>query len=340
MKIGVVGAGAIGSYLGGRLVHHGNDVIFVRRRRPTEDLRSTGITLHGLGSMHAVRIDPKDLRIESDPSSLADRDVVLVCVKSGQTQEVASDLARVLAPDATVVSMQNGVRNAEILREYLGDRHVLAGIVTFNVVAEGGGTFRHTTTGPLVIEASPAARDIARALERAGFDVELARDIVAKQWTKLLINLNNAISALCDVSTPTLIFERKYRRILAALIAEALHVLDRARIRVERVGPLPVRAYPLILRLPTPLLRAVARAQAKIDEKARSSMWQDLAKRRATEVDYLNGEIVRLAAEHGTKAPLNERIVALVHEAEARGRGSPRLSAHELWDALTRQYPS
>jgi 2-dehydropantoate 2-reductase len=107
-----------------------------------------------------------------------------------------------------------------------------------------------------------------------------------------------------------------------------------AGIEPARLGPIPVRFFPLILSLPTPILRVIARAQLKIDPEARSSMWEDLEKRRATEVDYLNGEVVRLAAKHGAKAPLNERIVALVHEVEAAKNGSPQLGPDELWAKL------
>ena len=92
---------------------------------------------------------------------------------------------------------------------------------------------------------------------------------------------------------------------------------------------------PLVLGLPSPLFRLIASAQIKIDPSARSSMWEDLTRNRLTEVDYLNGEIVRLASEHGVAAPLNTRIVELVHEAEAAQRGSPALSPERFWSALT-----
>jgi 2-dehydropantoate 2-reductase len=90
-----------------------------------------------------------------------------------------------------------------------------------------------------------------------------------------------------------------------------------------------------VLRLPTPVVRLVSRAQLKIDPEARSSMWQDLMAGRATEVDYINGEIVRLAESCGTRAPLNERLVHIVHESERAGVGSPKLSAEELWRRIS-----
>ena len=92
---------------------------------------------------------------------------------------------------------------------------------------------------------------------------------------------------------------------------------------------------PRILGLPTPLVKLITRRQLKVDPAARSSMWQDLAADRTTEVEYLNGEIVRLADKTGGDAPLNRRIVELIHAAEAAHAGSPKLSAAELWSRLT-----
>jgi 2-dehydropantoate 2-reductase len=117
-------------------------------------------------------------------------------------------------------------------------------------------------------------------------------------------------------------------------MGEALAVLRAAGIRPAKMGRLPVTILPLALRLPTALVRMVARAQLKIDPEARSSMWEDLTSGRPTEVDYINGEVVALAESCGTTAPLNRRIVTIVHAAERAG-GSPKLSAEAFWTALT-----
>ena len=101
-----------------------------------------------------------------------------------------------------------------------------------------------------------------------------------------------------------------------------------------KLGPLPPKLFPYLLRLPTGLVKILSRVQVSIDPEARSSMWDDLSRGRLTEVDFLNGEIVRLAGSCGTEAPLNAQIVRLVHKAEHEAKGSPKLSARELWDAL------
>ena len=157
LRIGIMGAGTIGSYVGGCLAADGADVVFVGRERLAKELKAHGLVLGDLArdASGGDRVVAKErIVFGTDDSALADRDVVLCCVKSAQTDEVARRLATILRPGAITVSMQNGVRNADVLRSHLGDQIVLGGIVGFNVVSKGGGSFRRTTTGPLVIESS------------------------------------------------------------------------------------------------------------------------------------------------------------------------------------------
>jgi 2-dehydropantoate 2-reductase len=330
-----MGAGAIGCFLGGKLAAAGLDVVLVGRERLGAELAASG--LHVTDMEGATQTAPASRwAFATDVQAIAPCEVVLCCVKSAQSAEAGALLAGSLRPHAIVASMQNGVRNAQVLRGELARQEVLGGIVGFNVVSKGGGAFRQATTGPLVIEASARSEvaELVDTLRRARLQALARADIQPLQWSKLLMNLNNAISALSDRPTQELVFKSEYRRIVAAIIAEALGVLRHAGVRPARLGPLPPGIYPYVLRLPTPLLRVVARAQLKIDPEARSSMWEDLVRGRPTEVDYLNGEVVRLAAASGTDAPLNRRVVELVHEVEAKGTGSPKLGADALWSAL------
>lgn len=324
LKVGVMGAGAIGCYVGGCLAATGVDVLFIGRERLRAEL-AHGLVLEDLDG--TTRRAPA-VRIDTTPSALVGCDVVLVAVKSAQTAAVSRELPR----EALAVSLQNGVRNADLLRASLPD--VCGGIVGFNVVSKGNGVYRRATTGPLMIEAHPRVNVLADALRAAGFELDVVADIRARQWSKLIMNLNNAVSALTDRPTPDLLFKKEYRRILAALMGEAIGVLKRSKTRTARVGPLPATLFPHMLRLPTPLLRIAARAQLKVDPEARSSMWEDLTRGRNTEVDELNGEIVRLAESCGTTAPLNQRIVEIVHEVEQKREGSPKMSADALWSRL------
>ncbi len=347
LKIGVLGTGAVGCWLGGELAAGGADVVLVGRQRIRDEIEASGLTLEATRRGAPPRaVHPSRFRCVLEATALADRDVVLCCVKSAQTAEAAAQLAGVLRPGAVVISMQNGMRNPATLRAGLPDATVLGGIFGFNVVGKGGGRFRRATTGPLAIErvdaraagasvrTDPRVEEVVAHLLRAGEKVVVADDIVALQWSKLIMNLGNAVSALTDRPTQDLLFNPGYRRILAALMQEGIDLVKAGGLTMARLGPLPASLFPRVLRLPTPLLRVVASLQVDVDPEARSSMWEDLTRGRPTEIDDLNAEIVRLAATCGARAPLNERIIEVVRAAEAKGAGSPAMSADALWAAL------
>ncbi len=330
-----MGAGSIGCYLGGALAASGTDVVLVARDRVRDEITAHGLTVVDLGGAEQ-RALPERYTLAAGADALARCDAVLCCVKSGQTVEAGELMARALPEGALVVSAQNGVGNADALRGVMKDQTALGGIVGFNVRSLGGGIFRRATSGPLVIEKSDhaALTGLVMVLRRAGFEVEVAADVRAQQWSKLVINLANAVSALSGAPTQAMLGSAGYRRVLAAVMGEAVAVLRVAGVRTTRVGPLPVQLFPALLRMPTPLFRVLARAQLRVDPEARSSMWEDLSRGRDTEVEQLNGEVVKLAEKHGTDAPINRRVVALVHQVEAKRAGSPNLSAEALATAL------
>jgi 2-dehydropantoate 2-reductase len=324
MKIGVMGAGAIGCYVGGRLAAAGVDVSFVGRASLAAEVARHGLRLTDYrGADLAVRAPS----FASAPEALADRDVVLVTVKGGDTAAVGAALAPVLRDGARVVSFQNGVNNPAVLRAALPGRRVLAGMVPFNVVRREGGHFHQGTSGTLAVERADSD-DLVAALRAAGLPTEQHDDMRGVLWGKLLVNLNNSVNALANIPIKEMLGQRDYRRVMAACMREGLAAVEKAGIRPVVDVPVPARAVPWLLTLPDALFSVVARRLLTVDPQARSSMWDDLQRGRKTEVDALNGEIVRLAAEVGTPAPVNAAIVALVHAAE--GRGSPGLSGAAL----------
>lgn len=324
-RIAVAGAGSIGCFVGGMLADAGCEVALLTRPRMIAQIATHGLRLTGFDGLD--RICPAArLALSDDPSiALRDTSTVLLAVKSTDTAAMAEEIARHAPPDSVVVSLQNGVGNVARLGARLGAGRVRAAMVPFNVVAMGQGRFHRATSGDIVIARDAA--DTAARLTVPGLRFVASDDIEAVQWGKLLINLNNALVALSDLTLQRQLARREWRRLFADQITEALAALRAAGIRAASANPIPVWAMPHLLRSPDWLFgRAMGRG-ATIDPAARSSMWEDLSRRRVTEIDYLQGVIVELAQRHGLTAPLNARVRDLVKQAEASGNGPPGLKA-------------
>jgi 2-dehydropantoate 2-reductase len=258
--------------------------------------------------------------------------LILVTVKAGDMSGTAETLARFASPDAIVVSFQNGIGNEETLRAALPGRIVLAGMVPFNVVRLPGATFRQATEGGLDIERHASLEPYLSAFERAKLPLTQHAAFRPVQWGKLLLNLNNAINGLSGLPLREELSQRAYRQCLALAQSEAIGVMGAAGIRPARLTPLPPQWVPHLLALPDRLFLPIAGRMLSVDPSARSSMIDALDAGRATDVDRLNGEIVRLAARVGRAAPVNARLVDLIHAAERGGRR--RWSGPELLDRL------
>lgn len=327
-RICIYGAGTIGCYLGGRLAAGGAEVGFVGRPGIGEELRQRGLTLTHYDGRD-WRVAPEAIAFSTEPAAAAEAELILVTAKSGGTAQAAAELAGVVRPDAVVVSFQNGIGNAETLRAALPGRSVRAGMVPFNVVKRGPGAFHQASEGEPEIEDSATLAPHLADFARAGFALRRHRDMLPVQWAKLLFNLNNAVNALSGLPLQQELAQRDYRRCLALAQAEALALLAQAGIRPARLTPLPARWIPALLRLPDALFARLARKMLAIDPLARSSMADDIAAGRRTEVDWINGEVMRLAERLGRQAPVNARLTAIVHMAEKQ-KAPPRWSGEAL----------
>ena len=329
--IAVFGAGLIGAYVGGALIAGGADVVLIGRARLRERIAAHGLTVSDMDGRN-TQLPADRVVCTEDPAALAGAGLILVTVKSADTEAAAEVLAAHAAPNALVISLQNGIGNADVLRRVLPGHAVLAGMVPFNVVQLPDGRFHRGTEGSLMVEASPLLEGWLAAFEAAGLPLLQRADFLAVQWGKLLLNLNNPVNALSGVPLKTQLSERDYRRCLALLIDEALQALNVAGIVPAQVGKVPPSRLPRLMRLPDWLFKRVASAALRIDPEARSSMWEDLQAGRRTEIDYLNGAVVALAERGGLDAPANRRIVGLMHAAE-RGDGVG-MKGRELLTAL------
>jgi 2-dehydropantoate 2-reductase len=327
----VAGAGSIGCFAGGLFASAGRRVSLLARPRVIEEIEGFGLTLTSLegGSWHVA---PQQLELSGDPKILAGASVVLVAVKSADTAEIADAIARHAPPQAVIVSLQNGVGNASVLRERLPGRKVLAAMVPFNVIATGEGRFHRATSGDIVIERDEA--DTAARLSVPGLAMRATSDIAAVQWGKLLVNLNNAINALSGLPLREQLARRDWRGLFADQIAEGLKAVRAEGIRPVSPTPVPLGWTPHLLRLPDALFAIALAPAMKIDPQARSSMWEDLQRGRRTEIDYLQGVITEIAGRRGLEVPLSRRIVALIRQAEAAGLGSPGLTVERIRSGL------
>jgi 2-dehydropantoate 2-reductase len=308
----VMGAGSVGCFIGGLTQLAGVPVHFVGRPRVLAGLRKHGLHLSDQDGLDR-HIPALELRLHEQPPASLKPDLVLLCVKSGATAEAATALGLTLPAGTPVVSLQNGIANAELARATAPALRWHAGMVHYH----------RGTGGALAAEGSANDTALAAwqtALDRVGMRLKLHADLAPVQWGKLLLNLNNPVNALSGRPLRDELLQRGYRRVLAALQQEALDLLDTAQRPVAQLTPLPPRRLLMLLRMPTFIFRLAAARMLRIDAHARSSMADDLAAGRPTEIDALCGEVVRLAKSLQLTAPLNARMQLLVEAQPKRRR--------------------
>jgi 2-dehydropantoate 2-reductase len=311
----VMGAGSIGCFIGGAWAAAGCKVTLLGRERIGAEIAEHGLRL----SDHAgwrMRLVPEDVSFATRPAALAKADLVLLCVKSSDTWDAAKEIGRHARKGTPVLSFQNGVSNAERLKAQLPRFTILQGIVPFNVAHLGLGRWHKGTSGDLIAEEHEVTQGLADRIGKGPAQLTLAKDMKAVAWGKLLINLNNAVNALSGETLLGQLGKRDYRRVVAASIVEALELLKAAGIEPAKIGPLPPQLLPHAIAAPDFIFKNLLLRVQKIDAEARSSMADDFAAGRETEIDYLNGEVVKLARSLGREAPVNSAIVELVKQRE------------------------
>ena len=336
MNFLVMGAGAIGCYVGARLVSAGQTVAFVGRSRVLVSLRTEGLTVSDLDGFQAD-LAPSSLALFENLAQAwaaiqtpGVQTVVLLCVKGGATDLAAAELAQVCSQGTPVVSLQNGVDNVMRLLQGAPKLKAIAGMVPYNVVMPKPNQVHRATEGALHLDDLPLTRTIAQVFTASGLPTVLSEDMRSVQWGKLLLNLNNPINALSDLPLQAQLRDRGYRCVLAALQQEALRVLAHAGIRPAKVSHAPPMLLPHILRLPDFLFERIATKMLRMDASARSSMWEDLQQGRTTEIDDLCGAVVRLAQARGLAAPRNARMCQFI----AAHQHGQRWSAQSMLEAL------
>lgn len=334
LRITVIGAGVVGCYLGGRLARHA-DVTLVGRAHVLDPIRDGGLTVES-GDGDRLHVPADALTLTRTPEAVRRSDVVLVCTKAGSTAAATAEFLPYLRPGTLIVGLQNGLHSADRIRDDVDGSPVIAGVVPFNLARTGPATYRRTSNGEIRIAEHPAATPLLRAFSESGLAARPTDDIQAVLHGKVLLNMNNAVQALSGLPLRTQLLDRDLRRCTAMCQAEAGRVFTAAGV-VPRVPlAVPAGVLPTAMRLPTPVFRNLARAVLQVDDDGTSSMGDDLARGRPTEVDALQGEVVRMARGLGLRAPACERIVELVHGAEKAGENRVCWTGPQLLSELRR----
>ncbi|MFL6679835.1 MAG: ketopantoate reductase family protein [Burkholderiaceae bacterium] len=327
VRVAIVGAGAVGCYYGGMLARAGVPVTLIGRPQHVEAMRRDGLRITTASFDERVRVEAS-----TDAAAVAGAGLVLVCVKSPDTEATGRELAPHLAPGARVLSLQNGVDNAARLQAVLR-RPVSPAVVYVASEMGGPGHVRHMGRGELVIpsdigpttstelaqganaaatlDGTPApvplgdpplaAPDIVALFARGGVPVELSANVAGALWGKLLLNCGyNAISAITDLPYGRMVTLPGIARTVHDTVAEGLAV-----------------AAAMNVAIPGDVWAAVDRIAATMPGQV-SSTCQDLRRGKPTEIDHLNGYVVREGDRLGVPVPLNRALQALVKALEAK----------------------
>jgi len=316
-RVAILGAGSVGCFIGGAWAAAGLPVTLIGRPKISADLDAHGLTVSDYSGWQ-THLPPGDVDYRCGPEALDEVGIIALTVKSGDTAEAAAQIAGHANPGALVISFQNGVSNVDVLEQGLGGRFEVArGMVPYNVAYLGEGRFHKGVAGDLYADQRAGTRALSDRIGEGPAALKLSDQMLALAWGKLLINLNNSVNALSGRTLQEELKQRDYRRVFAAAMREGLDLLKDAEIEPVAAGPVPVNRLPRIIASPDWLFNRFFLKRWKIDARARSSMADDLAAGRKTEVDYINGELVRLADRLQHAAPVNRAIVDLVRKAEA-----------------------
>ena len=296
MKIVMVGAGAMGGLFGALLAEAGMEVWLLSvRAEHIKALNKHGVRIEQDGQTRSVAV-----KATTDPTRIGNADLVIIFVKSHQTESAAEKAAILAGPGGLALTLQNGLGNADIIARTIQPGRVFAGTTLHGATMLGPGHIRHAGSGPTVIGpwaggALDQAARIAATLNAAGIETRLAEDIRSVIWDKLLVNVGiNAITALTAIRNGQILSLDSTRKLSQAAVEEAMAVARAQGIKIRENAVAHVFQ--------------VARATAA----NRSSMGQDVDHRRLTEIGAINGAVVREAERMGLQTPVNQTLTALV----------------------------
>ena len=295
MKTAVLGAGAVGCFYGGMLARAGREVVLIGRPAHVDAIERDGLRMETLSFDERVRA-----AATTDPGGIADADLVLCCVKSTDTAQAATEMAPRLAPDAIVLSLQNGYDNAERLQVALG-RPVHPAVVYVATEMAGPGHLRHHGRGELVIGPFDRSAEVIAEFAIAGVPVTTSDNVAGALWAKLIINcVYNGLSAITQLPYGRIAPGEGIAGVMDDIVSECLAVALADGVTVP--GD----------------IRAAVAGIAKSMATQKSSTAHDVARGRKSEIDHINGYVLKRGAALGIATPVNRTIHALVRLLETR----------------------
>lgn len=295
MKIAVMGAGAVGCYFGAMLAKAGHEVTLIGRSQHVEAIRQHGLLLEHRDFKDYVRV-----AATTDAIGVVDADVVLFCVKSADTEAAGRLIAPHLKQDAVVLCLQNGVDNAERLQATINQMAVPA-IVYVAAEMAGPGHVKHHGRGELIIGASPSSANVAATFTQAGVPTAVSDKVADELWLKLITNCAyNALSAVAQLPYGRLFKVDGVTEVVMTVVRECTEV-----------------ASALDIAVPENIDETVLALAGSMPNQY-SSTAQDLARGKKTEIDYLNGYVVRKGEELSIPTPANRALLVMVKLLEER----------------------
>ena len=301
MKIAIVGPGAMGCLFAAFLTKSKEDVwLLDKSKENAAKLNETGISVDGLNGSWQVKV-----KTTANISDIGKADLVLICVKSFNTKTACEQIKPLLNNNTKILTLQNGIGNIEIISEAAGEDRVIAGVTNEGATLIEPGKIRHAGKGETIIgtidgKTPVEMRAIREAFNKAGFETKMSRDIKSLLWSKLIINVGiNALSAITRLPNGKLVQFEGTKRILRDAVTEATRIVKRKRIKLIFDDPL-----------------AKVEAVCESTSSNLSSMLQDVLRKKRTEVDFINGVIVRLGQELGIDVHTNKFLLDLVNTIE------------------------
>lgn len=302
MKIAVVGPGALGCLVAGFLKSKTGEDVWLLDNCPerAKKISEDGIRIEGVSGNHTIKID-----VTADTKDIGPADLVIICVKSYSTEDVCKEIKDLVAENTSVLTLQNGIGNVQILDDYFGADKVIAGVTNHGSTLLSTGHVRHAGKGDTIIgksdgKLSSELKAAAAVLTKAGFPAKISKDIDSVIWSKLVINVGiNALTAITRLNNGKIVAYDEARGLLRLAVQEATRVVKRKRIKLSYDDPIQK-------------VESVAKATAANV----SSMLQDVLAKKRTEIDFINGAIVRHGKATGIPTPVNEMLTSLVKTIE------------------------